>query len=102
MPRTRRSAVTEKCQKVAGPESRKNAKMSQVRGHGKMPKGGTSAVTKICHKVAAQRSRKNDKKSQVRAHGKMPKTRRSVITEKYKKMLSSAVIEKCLKLASLL
>ena len=35
--KSRRSAVKEKFQKVAGPRSQKNAKKSQVRGHRKMP-----------------------------------------------------------------
>ena len=58
---TRRSMVTKKCQKVAGPPSRKNAKKSQVRCHRKMPKSRSSAVMEKCQKLTGPRSWKNTK-----------------------------------------
>ena len=48
-----------KRQKVAGPLLRKNAKKSQVRGHGIMPKSRSLAVTKKCQKVEGPRTWKN-------------------------------------------
>ena len=73
MPKIRRYAVTEKCQKVVDPWSRKNAKKSQVHGHEKMPKSRRSAVTEKCQKVAG--------------HGKMPKSRRSAVMENCQKLV---------------
>ena len=101
MPKSSRSAVTNKCQKVAGPGSWKNAKNSLVRSHKKMPKTHKSTVTKIqkmhssavmkkSRKLAVPFSRnetKSSKKSQVRGHEKIQKTH------------WLAVLQKCLKLA---
>ena len=91
-----RSAVTEKCQKLAGLRSRKNSKNSQVHGHKNMPrnfqvcshkkmqkmhmaaltrkcpKTRNSAVTEKCLNLARSHSRKNPKKPQVCSHKNMP------------------------------
>ena len=72
-----RAAVIEKCLKLAGPLSRidnKNAKNSQVRCRGKMPK------------VVGPRSQKNGKKVQDRGHGKLPKSRWSAVVKKCQKV----------------
>ena len=72
MPKTRRSAVMEKCQRLAGLPSRKNAKNSQVFGNERMLETRSSAVTKKykilrsivmikCQKLPDLRSRKNAK-----------------------------------------
>ena len=86
MPKTRLSFVAEyqKCQKVAGPRSRKNAKKSQVRGYKKIRKMLRSAFMQKCLKLACPLSRndiKNAKKSQVRGYVKMPKRCRSAVRE---------------------
>ena len=96
-----RSAVMHKCQKLAWPLSRndiKNAKNSQVRGHGKIEKMLRSAfmkcltrrsvVTKKYQRVARPRSQKYAKKSQVRGHGKWRKGRRYAIVDKCQKLAS--------------
>ena len=78
MPKNSRTEVTEKCQKIKGLRSQKNAKKSKVHDqrkmpkikvHGpkkcqtikglrsqKMPKNQGSAVTEKCHKIKGQRS----------------------------------------------
>ena len=71
MPKTQKSAVTEKCQKVAGLRSQKNAKKLQVRGYRKMKK------------LADQQSQKSVRNSQVHVHGKLQKTGMSSVSEKY-------------------
>ena len=47
-----------KCEKLAGPQSRKNAKNFQVRGYGQMPKTCRSAVKEKFQKTAGLRSLK--------------------------------------------
>ena len=115
MQKIHRSAVMQKCLKLAHPLSRndiKNVKNSKVRGHGKMPKSSRSAVTKKCEKVADLKSKKfkkcigqqlckNAYNSPVCCHRivpKMPKTHRYAVTEKYWSH-RSAVTKKCQKVA---
>ena len=110
---------------LAGPRSRKSAKKSQVRSHGKASETRRSALMKKCQKITGLRSWKIAKKSQVRGHGKMSKRRRSAVTEKCQKVANprsrknakksqvrghgkmlksrrSVVTDKCQKLAGLL
>ena len=90
MPKTCRSEVIEKCQKVPCPRSQKNAENALVSSYKKgqkvpgprsqkMPKTRRSAVIERCQKLAVPQSQKNAKRSQVRAYVKMPETRRSTI-----------------------
>ena len=116
-----RSAFMQKCQKLAGPRSRK------------MPKTRRSAITEICRKtskfaakkkctgqhlcknpknsqvrgdgkrqkLAGPRPRKNAKNLQVRGHGNMPKNFQVRSHKKIKKVHRSAFMWKSEKLASL-
>ena len=99
MPKTRRSAVKEKHQKLVGPRSQKYDNILPGAQSQKMKKIHKSAFMRTCQELEGQRSQKNAKtrrsvitenakNSEIRVKGKMPKTHRSV------------VVEKCLKLAS--
>ena len=63
-----RSAVMQKCQKLAGPQLRKNVK-----------KMHRSRVMLKCQKLPCLQSRKNAKNSQVPGHGNVPKMLRSAV-----------------------
>ena len=85
MPKTSTSAVTEKCQKLARPRSRKYAKNlpgsqsqkdeknAKVSIYTKMPKARRYAVKENAKKLAGARLWKNAKNSQVRGEGKFQK-----------------------------
>ena len=101
MPKSRRSAVVEKCQKVTNPQSRKNTKKSQVCSYEEIQKMLRSAGMQKCLILACpllQNDNKNAKNSQVRVQAKMPKNRRSVVTEKCQSQRSTFT-EKCQKVA---
>ena len=94
--KTRRSAFTEKCQRLAGPRSLKmaktrqsavtenaktrrsavteNAKNSQDRGHSRMSKTCRSAVTEIFQKTSKFTLTKNEKNALVSIYTKIAKT----------------------------
>ena len=89
MPKTRRYAVTEICQKTSKFVVKKNFKMHRL---ALMQKSQKLHDHGKCQKLAVLRSRKmpktyrsavteNANNSQVRGQGKMPKTRRSEVTE---------------------
>ena len=89
IPKRRTSAVIEKCQKVAGPRSRKNTKLAKVSSYAIIPKTGMSALTgkyKRMHRSAVMPKflkltillSWNDTKNAT--------CRRSTVKEKYKKV----------------
>ena len=115
MPKTRRSAITEKCNKLANPRSRKNAQMLRsavtknwvkIAGPWSRKNATKSQVKEKCQKYLSQQLwrnaensnvrsngkclgqqlRKNAKNSQVRDHGKMPKMLKSTVTKKCQKL----------------
>ena len=61
MTKSRRSTIIKNCQKLAGLQSQKNSKFSQVHWSRKTPKMYLSAVMQKCHKLAGPLSRKNAK-----------------------------------------
>ena len=64
----------QKIQKLAGPPSRKNAKNSKVRSHGKISKTRRSAVKEKCQKLEGPQSEK------------ISKSHRSAVKEKFLKL----------------
>ena len=73
MPQTRRSVITEKCHKLAGPRWRKNAKNPQVHSHRNVAINFLASRHGEMKKCIAQHFCEDAKNSQVRGHGKVPK-----------------------------
>ena len=84
VPKPCRSTVTEKCPKLADLRSRRNAKNPQVCGHRNTQINFPGCRRKEMKKCISQHFGENAKNAQVRGHGECYKTHRSTVTDNAK------------------